>query len=263
MFSFPQAEIPPELESEDEDIQQPTIADFTEGDIYISILPDPAKIDSYFNSEKEVQQYVKKSNTVEEYLNAAMYYHFNALDVIDDLAKDKNSKKKYLDLAIGSMEKILAIEPDNAVYTAYYAGILGVRGGYTSYPALLQYSNSCLKYFTKAVRMDPSNPEVRMQRFLSLIYFPYKYYPSLIKTIEKDLKIVEMWITQVSDAAATNEQLKDYAAWLINTRYQCYYLIGNYYFSEMKKKEKAGEYLSRIPEESTYYNDAKKIIDKL
>jgi len=156
------------------------------------------------------------------------------------------------------------MQPQNPIYLTILAGAMGLKCAYTDdFIELLELARRSQKYYAKAVRLDPENPEIRLNRFYSNINLPYQYYPDYLPKTQEDAELVILWANEIIEAAKADSSYTEIAERLLETKNQVLYRLGEYFFKQVKENGPALEYLKRVEPGSTYYNDAQNIIKQI
>lgn len=214
-------------------------------------LPMPRDLYARFQNPGEVEAYLKKNSDGADYFLAAVYYMYEVVDVNHEHKQlRKGVKKRYVDRAINLVEQAAALAPDNALYKAVQGSLYGIKIPYTGFPALLILAKKCETTLNGAVAMAPDNPELKLIRLRTFVYFPNRYYGHLRKVIDADAGAVLDWVEEYLRAAGQDGEL---AGFFREIRNEVLYLVGTYYLEQLEDREKAGDFFDRIDPGSYYY----------
>ena len=172
----------------------------------------------------------------------------------------KGIQKRYITKAIEYFENAKKSYSKNPYYIGMLGSAYGIRIRFSGFPALLEWSRRCQVNLNEAVDLNPNNPEIRLIRLRSNVHFPYQYYKNLEDEIVEDFNMITQWADINLDKTSLNKNLKNYFS---QTKSEAYFLVGNYYYEQVKKTDIARSYLLKITKNSIYFKESQKILDEI
>lgn len=227
---------------------------------YTPQLPMPEHLYSKFKTYRQVEVHLKAHQKASDYFDSAMYYFFEVININEGKGLRKGKQKRYVDRAIKYFEKASELATGNLVYKAMKGTIYSIKTSFTSFPGLLEWSKKGMNTINKAVESDKYNPEIRFIRLRSFIHFPYQYYPTLKDTIIEDSKLILNWVESYNKLSK-KKKLKEFDEFFKDVKNEIYFLLGNYYFSQVNDKKLAENYFQKIDKKNRYYKKYQEVVE--
>ncbi|MDH5229876.1 MAG: hypothetical protein OEZ58_19555 [Gammaproteobacteria bacterium] len=196
------------------------------------ILPEESEL--MFTDEKAINAFVSKADDAQEYYQAGIFYFYSAFGRIDRLSQNEGLKKRYMDKSVKLLEKAAKQTDAHPVVVASLADAYGGKCRFLGFPELLQFSKKSLDNYNKAVKIDPTNVDVRYIRLRSFSYYPYTFYKHFEAIINDDYAIIDEWLNNTTSKKSV--KLGD----------DVNFFMARYYFYEHKNMEKAKVFLQKI-----------------